>query len=105
MMGALWLAQLQARLARALMRSGQLVEDEARLRAAAIRPSLAESLTTRQEDSTSVAVEAATPEAAVLELGTAHHPPQPFLRPALLDMKNMVFSELARTLRERSPDE
>lgn len=105
MMGVLWLAQLQERLAQALLRSGRIVEDEARRRAEAISPSLSESLTTRQANASSVTVEASAPEAAILELGTAHHPPQPFLRPALLDMKNMVFSELARSLRERSPDE
>ncbi len=105
MMAALWLAQLQARMAQALLRSGHMVEDEARRRAEAISPSLSKSLTTRQANASSVTVEADAAEAVALELGTAHHSPQPFLRPALLDMKNMVFSELARSLRERSPDE
>lgn len=101
MIGAAWFAQLQNRLPAALARAGQSVAATARDYAPA---ALAESI--RVEAKADAALITATaPYAAAVELGSVRRAARPFLRPALLDNKDMVFSELAKTLRERSSDD
>jgi HK97 gp10 family phage protein len=101
MMGAAWFSQLQNRLPVALARAGQRVAAAARENALG---SLADNIRVDAQEE-AVSITATAPYAAVVELGSARRAARPFLRPALLDNKDMVFSELARTLRERSSDD
>lgn len=102
MIGAAWFAQLQNRLPAALARVGQNVAAAARDHAPS--SSLAESIRVEAKD-TAALITATAPYAAAVELGSVRRAARPFLRPALLDNKDMVFSELAKTLRERSSDD
>jgi HK97 gp10 family phage protein len=101
MIGAAWFAQLQNRLPAALARAGQSVAVTARDYAPS---SLAESIRVEAKEDAAL-ITATAPYAAAVELGSAKRAARPFLRPALLDNKDMVFSELAKTLRERSSDD
>lgn len=101
MIGAAWFAQLQNRLPAALARAGQGVAATARDYAPA---ALAGGIRVEAKEDT-VVITATAPYAAAVELGSVRRTARPFLRPALLDNRDMVFSELARTLRERSSDD
>lgn len=105
MIGARLLDKLETVLPAALLRAGEIVRAAAAERCPRKSGALAESVLSELEGDASIAIGTAVPYAASIELGKATQPARPFLRPALLESRDLVFSELARSLRERSDHE
>ncbi len=98
MIGERLLASLPARLEAALAQAAQEVAERAQELAPAQSGSLRSSIQAQGNSVTATA-----PHAAALELGTQHTRAQPFLRPALLELRERITQLVAQTIYEDMP--
>ena len=103
MIGTLLLARLRAALPLAVHAAGQAVLERAQQNAASHSGTLARSLVLEVQEKTSADGAAAhistpLPYAQLVELGSARRPPQPFLRPALLDQRGQMAGHISTAL-------